>query len=266
VGCVDPESIKVIDMPPQTAQTLNRNIVIFRAADGIYMSDGRSPIKLSDDIDDVFDKRLSTSVNNDVESFATFDTYNNCYHWGYAAGSSATKDTELVLDLTKPGWFNVDRGSDLQYVIEVKDTNGANYNYGFIDTGYMERLEYGNDFDGTDIAHTFQFGDMAPASGSVAVETMAEYFGIISKSKTSTAASITLSHYGDGEASATEWTESTTKSGYRMIFPVYHKSLGAHIFHSVKCSISTNNETYGFEPLYFYMIYKVIRDHIRDWR
>lgn len=268
IGCVDPETIKVIDIPPQSAQSLNRNVVVWRSANGIHMSDGRSPIKLSDDIDDIFDKRKTTSINNSVSANAVWDNYYSCYHWLYASGSSTTLDKEMVLDLVKPGWFEVERTATkkLQYAIEVKDTNGTNYNYGFIDTGYMQRLEYGTDFDGQDITHTFQLGDMAPAEGSVAIETVAEYFGLIAKAKTTTTSDIAITHYGDGKSSGTSWEESTDKSGYRLIFPVYHTSRSGNIFHSVKCVISTNDEAYGFEPLYFYMLYKLLRDHLTDWR
>jgi len=268
VGCVDPETIKVIDMPAQTANLPNRNIAVWRGADGMYMSDGRSPVKLTDDIDDVFDKRGSTLINNDVRSCAVWDNYYNSYHWLYAEGAATTLDKEMVLDLIKPGWYEIDRTATmkLQYAIEVKDTNGITYNYGFTDTGYMYRLEYGTDFDGQDITHTFQVGDMAPANGSISTETIAKYFGLIARSKTTTSSTIALTHYGDGKTTGNSWTESTAKSGFRLIYPVYHKSMSANIFHSIKCVIATDNETYGFEPLYLYMLYKIGRDHLTDWR
>jgi len=186
----------------------------------------------------------------------------------YAKGAATTLDKEMVLDFVKPAWYEIDRTAtmDLQYAIEVSDTDGINYNYGFTDTGYMYRLEYGTDFDGQDIVHTVQFGDMAPLEGTVSSETTAEYFGLIAKAKTTTDATIALTHYGDGNSTGTSWTESTAKSGYRLIFPVYHKTLGGNIFHSVKLVITTDDETYGFEPLYFYMLYKYAREHITDWR
>ncbi len=268
VGCVDPETIKVIDIPPQTSQTLNRNIVQFRASDGVYMSDGRSPIKLSDDISDKFDKRESTMVNDDVASFSMWDEANKCYHWCYAEGSATTLDKELILDLEKPGWFEIDRTTDkkLQYAIEVKDTNGATYNYGFNDEGYMYRLENGNDFDGQSIQCTLHTGDMVLAGGNIPVESDAEYFCLMAVAKTTTANKITFTHYGDSKATGTSWTESPQKSGYRIIYPVEHRKLGAHVFHSIKMVISTDDETTGFEPLYYYILYSVKRDHLTDYR
>jgi len=270
VGCVAPGTIKIIDLGPEQAQTLNRNVVVWQASDGIYMSDGRSPILISTDIQDKFDKRDSGSINLDMveKSQAVWDNDKKRYHWLWASGTSTTLNEEYVLDFIKPGWFNIDRTStkDLQAAITVKDTSGVGYNYGFIDTGYMERLEYGNDFDGQDITPTLQFGDMVLANGSIPIETTVQYSCLITTAKTTTTTNITLTHYGDGSTSGTEWTESPTKANYRIIYPVEHRALGSHIFHSVKISTATDNETIGFEPLYFYMLYEITREHLRSWR
>ena len=173
-----------------------------------------------------------------------------------------------MFDFNKAAWFNIDRTAtkDLQVGISVKSTAGIYYNYGFIDTGYMERLEYGNDFDSQDITHTLHFGDMALAEGSVSAETKIRSSCLIATAKTTTTSDITLTHYGDGSTSGTEWTESPTKANYRLIYPVESRTLGAAIFHSIKISTATDNETIGFEPLYFYMLYEVTREHLRDWR
>jgi hypothetical protein len=127
VGCVAPHTIQVIDIGPQQAQTLNRNVVIWQAHDGIYMSDGRSPIKISGDIDDKFDPRATGSINTARahQSVSFWDKYNKCYHWLWKSGSSTTCDQEWVFDFDKTGWFRVDRTTDLQYGINVTDTNGV---------------------------------------------------------------------------------------------------------------------------------------------
>ena len=270
VGCAAPETLKVIDLGPETAQTLNRNVVIWQGSDGIYMSDGRSPILISKDIQDKFDKRKTGSINTSKigDSQAVWDNDNKCYHWLWASGTSTTLNEEYVFDFNKQAWFNIDRTStkDLQAAITVKDISGVSYNYGFIDTGYMERLEYGNSFDGQDIAHTLHFGDMVLANGSIVAETTVEHSCLIAIAKATTTSDITLTHYGDGATTGTSWTESPTKAGYRIIYPVEHRSLGSHIFHSVKITTSTNDETVGFEPLYFYMLYEITREHLRSWR
>ena len=268
-GCVAPRTIQVVDLGLETKMP-NRNVVIWQGANGIYLSDGRSPILISEDIQNKFDKRLSTSINTSkiANSTAFWDSANNCYHWKFASGTSTTLNEEWVFDFKKLAWFEIERTSTkkLQLGIKTKDTNGNFYNYGFIDTGYMERLEYGNDFDGQDIVYTLHFGDMALAEGSIAVETISHYSCLIAVAKTIASSDITITHYGDGKSTGESWTESPQKSGHRIIYPVQHQSLGSYIFHSFKMTTTTDNEAVGFEPLFFYTLYEVTRDHLRDYR
>jgi hypothetical protein len=274
IGCVAPHTIKTIDLGPESIKGLNRNIVVWQANDGIYLSDGRSPIKISGDIDDKFDLRNSSGINSDeiANSIAGWDSYNKCYHWCWASGSNTDLDQEWVFDFKKMGWFQILRSAgagltDLQYIIEVKDTNGVEYNYGFLNTGYAERLEYNNNFDATDIVHTFHTGDMALVDGSVSTETNVEYICLQNVTKSNTSNSITLTHYGDGSTGAGDsWTESPLKTGYDITMPVQHEKLGGHIFHSLKATLTTDDETVGFEPLYLYFLYSKVRDHVTDWR
>lgn len=267
VGCTDPETIRVVDLGVENVQGLNRNIAIWRSADGIVISDGRTPIDISNDIKDVFDKRSSTFINNSVKSSAFWDSYNKEYHWLYADGSSTTLNKEKVFSFIKMGWFDIDRtsGKALQVGIEVQDTSGINYDYGFIDTGYCERLEYGNTFDGAAISSTMQLGDMAIHGGNVSLETTPQYSGLIAVAKTVTSNTVAVSHYGNGSSTANEtWTITPTASGKRIIIDVEHRELGRYIFHSWKFVMSTSDEAVCFEPLYFYVLYDVIGDHTRD--
>lgn len=272
IGCVAPGTIKNVDLGLESNMP-NRNVVIWQGANGVYMSDGRTPIPISTDIQDKFDKRESGSINSDkiADSEAFWDSDNNCYHWLWASGTSTALNEEWVFDFEKMAWFEMDRtsGKVLQFGIEVKDVNGNTYNYGFIDTGYMERLESGVNFDGEDIAHIMQFGDIALAEeGSIATETITEYSCLIAVAKVSTGAMIAITHYGDGKTIGTSWSENNFKSGHRIIYSVEHRSLGSYIFHSFKFEIDTNNvaNIIGFEPLYFYTIYSITRDHTRDYR
>jgi hypothetical protein len=269
VGCVAPHTIKVVDLGPESIKGLNRNIVVWQAQDGIYLSDGRSPFKISSDISDKFDPRNTSGINSDeiANSTAGWDNYNKCYHWCWASGTNTDLDQEWVFDFNKMAWFQIDRTSDLQYMVEVKDTNGNEYLYGALDTGYVERLENGTDFDGTDIAQTFHLGDMALVEGSVGIETDIEYVCLQCATKSTTSNSITLTHYGDGNTGAGDsWTESPKMTGYDITMPVQHEKLGGHIFHSLKATLTTDDETVGFEPLYLYFLYSKVRDHLKDWR
>jgi len=103
-------------------------------------------------------------------------------------------------------------------------------------------------------------------ANSIAIETSIRYSCLIATAKETTTSDITLTHYGDGYTTGTTWTESPTKADYRIIYPVESRTLGANIFHSIKITTSTDDETIGFEPLFFYILYEVIREHLRDWR
>ena len=259
VGCVDPETIRVVDLGIENTQSLNRNVAIWRASNSIVISDGRTPIDISKDIKDMFDKRSSTYIGS-IKTYSFWDSDNKEYHW--IAG-----DRELAFSFEYQKWFEIDRttGKHLALGIEVQDTNGANYVYGFIDTGYAERLEYGNTFDGTAIPFTMHTGDMAIHGGNVSLETTPQYSALIAVAKTVTTGTVAVSHYGDGATAANEtWYITPTASGKRLVADVEHKTLGRYIFHSWKFVISTSDETVGFEPLYFYVLYDVVGDHTRD--
>jgi len=262
IGCVAPETVKIVELPAQGDENINRSsIIIFQGANGIYMTDGRPPVLISQDLD-IFDKRKSLIKNID-ESFSFVDVENQEYHWCFTKTDFA--DQEYVLDYkTIMKWFDINRPSPLQYGIEVKTTTGATYTYGFIDD-YILRLEHGNNFDGDAIVQTLHFGDIALNGNHVTLETTAEYHNLITTAK-STTENITITHYGDSSTTGNTFTLSPVKSGYRTVRGSHHETFGAHIFHSWKFTISTDDETVGFEPLFFSCLYKHGRQYTRDYR
>lgn len=261
IGCVAPETIKVVELPAQKDSNVNRSsIIIFQGADGIYMTDGRPPNKISDDLE-IFDKRKSL-ISNISESFAFVDVENQEYHWCFTQTNFC--DQEYILDFKTMRWFNIERPIPLQYGMEVKTTDGANYTYGFI-TDYMLRLEHTNSFDGTGIAQTFQFGDISLAGNHVTIETKARYHNLIAKTKTTTN-NITATHYGDSSTTGETFTINPRKTGFRTTRSSKNKPLGSHLFHSWKFTITTDDETVGFEPLFFSCLYKQTREYVRDYR
>lgn len=259
IGCVSPETIKVIEVPAQEGSS-HSSIIVFQGADGIYMTDGRPPILISQDLN-IFDKRKSliTDIEN---SFSFIDAENQEYHWCFA--SSAYADTEYVLDYKKMRWFEIERPYPLQYGLEVRTTDGRNYTFGFIDS-YMLRLEHGNSFDGTGIEQEWQFGDIALYKGHVTIETSAEYHNLITTTKT-TSNDITVTHYGDSSTSGNTFTIAPRKTGFRIVRSAKHKTHRSHLIHSWKFSITTDDETTGFEPLFFSCLFKRERQYIRDYR
>ena len=177
-GCPAPLTLVTCIIPPREGQEQNnRSFAIWMAADGVYTSDGRHPTCVSWDIRDLFDQNSSFHINQSyIKSFSAFiDKSLMEYHLLIAltTGTVTTLDAEYVLDLRKWKWYKVDRtsGARLQCGISVLDSYGNNHSYGFIDSGYMERLEYGKTFDGQAIVSTLQTGDFSLIENDFLVET-----------------------------------------------------------------------------------------------
>ncbi|MFA5340235.1 MAG: LamG domain-containing protein [Clostridia bacterium] len=289
VGCPAPKTLKTVSAAFEKNVNATKVVAIWRGEDGIYISNGQAPLKVSEDLDPLFDQSNSLHVCTDMIPYETsfVDHHKLEYHWkwatdlyaitftngahevvagdtitgntssatgivdhvnlasgtwaGTAAGtiymrsvsgtwqsaetikegsttvatssSVATKatytynslDKEYILDLKEWKWFEIDRGTGkrLQLGVEVSDTSGNRYTYGFIDTGYMERLEYGTDFDGNDIVHTLETGDQLLIEGDVFAKTSVTRANLIALSK-NTDSTVTLTHTKDGATSGTD--------------------------------------------------------------
>ena len=179
--------------------------------------------------------------------------------------SSATNnelDKEYVLDLRKWRWYEIDRGSGkrLQCGIMVSDDEGNQYAYGFIDTGYMERLEYGTTFDSTDITCTFKTGDQVPIPQDILSESRMLRANLIAVAK-NTDSTVTLTHYLDGKETGTDYSLSVADATHRYANVIEDIYSTPAVFHSFKLTATSDEETKGFEPLYLSMFYQKERDH-----
>jgi len=261
IGCIAPQTLKTYHAAYDITLNVDRNVAIWQGSDGIYMFDGRNIIPIHYDIKNFFDKRSSSSINTSKisDSVAFFDEQNKEYHWCFASGSSTTLNEEWVYDLRRQRWYEVERGSTkkLQAGCLVIDTNGNKYNFGAIDTGYVERLEYTNSFDGDDMTFVFQTGDIALGE-SFMIETNIRKIKFGTVAKTTTANSITLTHYPDTSTTGTTKTLTPAKSGYRIADTLKGDNWKGTL-HSFKFSMTTDDETIGFEPLHFAIAYKPIR-------
>jgi hypothetical protein len=267
IGCPSPQTLKTITLSSEPAAGLNRSLAIWQGANGIYMSDGRAPIPIHGDIKEYFDKNNSLCINASMvgDSVSFMDNDKQEYHWLFSSGTSATTlNTELAYDIIRNKWFFVDRGTgmDLQCGVDVQDTYGNQYTYGFIDTGYMERLEYGNTFDGNSNTATMKLGDFLPAD-SIMLETMLDKIKLITVAKTTTTNTITATHYGDTATTGTTLKSGAfapQKTGYRIAQPFVTDNLGRYTFHSLEFSQTTTNETVPFEPIALGLKYHVMSD------
>ncbi len=267
IGCNAPLTLDVVVVPPlEGQQTANRAFAIWVNATGVYTSDGRHPICVSHDIRDLFDQNATTHINlSYINSFSGRVDYQEYeYHMFVAltTGAVTTLDAEYVLDLRTWRWFKVDRGTGkkLQCAVNVTDVYGNNYSYGFIDSGYIERLEYGTTFDGNAIASTFHLGAFM-IGDDPCVETSVAVAVPVIAAKATTTEDITMTHYIDEATTGTDYTVDPTKSGYGIATPVTIVNSVEGVFHSFKMTISTDDETTGFEPFALGIYYDPIREH-----
>lgn len=232
---------------------------IFQGAKGLYLCDGRNIIPIHWDIRNYFDDRDSNSINVTyaMNSTGYVDHEKFEYHWSFVSGNATTLNKEMVYDIRRQKWFEIDRGTGnyLQVAFNVKDVNGYEYSYGGIDTGYIERLENGNDFDGTAIVHMFQTGDISLAS--LMYTTIIRKVKMLFTAKTVTTNNATLTHYGNTSTSGTAITAmSPVSSGNRVADIIKGSNLGKHVLNSFKGAMTTNNETIGFEPIAIGVFYE----------
>lgn len=269
IGCIAPRTMQSTHISGELAPGINRNIAIWQGAQGVYLFDGRTPLPIHNDIKQYFDRTDSSSINltyitNSVGFFSEDGTE---YHWLFASGTSTTLNKELVFDINKQRWFEIDRGTKyLQAGFQVKDSNGVSYTYGALNTGYVERLENGTDFDGDTINYTVHFGDMILADELT--ETEIRKIKIFAKNKTN-GNDITVTHYGDTATTGTSYTLSQYKTGedqvsgsaiaYGVNIDDQDQSFKHYTTHSLKITTSNTSETIGFEPLHMALGFKLTR-------
>lgn len=263
VGCPAPHTMITANVGFEAVPTQNRYVAIWQGLEGIYLFDGNVISDISKDISDLFDKRNSSSINTSKigESFSFFDYEHQEYHWVFASGSSTSADKEMVYDLVRKKWYEVSRGSGkiLQMGVEVADTDGNRYNYGGANDGFLYRLDNGTTFDGNNIVANFRFGDMAlggQEGGSINVLTRLRKIKLITTTKTSTSNSIAITYRGDGVSTGTSLTSiSPIKSGSRITQVVTGTNQGRFTFHNLDFSMTTNDESIPFEPLFVGLLY-----------
>ncbi len=266
-GCVAPKTLKSCDIAYEIAPGLTKHILIWQSENAVVMFDGNAVSPISTDIKNYFDKTKTECIPDSMKSFSTafYDESNFEYHWCFASGAAATTlNKELVYDVLKRKWYEIDRatGAYIQLGFSVRDTNGINYTFGTLDTGYMERLEYGTKFDENSIVSQFKIPDIAP--GGYTIETIIRNIRLIALSKSNTTNLVAVTHYGDGitTSSSTAVTLPLTDSTHRFVRPIRSVQWGNFLFHSVLFSLTTTNENCGFEPLGIGIIFDVVRESV----
>jgi hypothetical protein len=264
IGCPAPQTLKTVSTV--FGDTGTKVIGIWRSHDGIYISNGQAPQSVSQQIKSVFDQTKTPHVNLVMlaSEFSFIDHHKLEYHWCWASGSNTTLDKEYVLDLKKWQWFEFDRtsGLRLQCGCDISDTYGNEYAYGFIDTGYMERLENGTTFDGTAITSICLTGDQIVIPADLLSMTSINRANLITVAK-NTESTVTFKHVIDGATSDTDYTLSAADATHRYANIIKDIFSNPGIFHQFGLSVTSSTETKGSEPLYMAVWFQKDRDHTR---
>jgi len=260
VGCPAPSTLKTVSLPGDIPQGLSRNVIIWQGSDGVYVSDGRAPLPIHGDIENYFDPRKTAYIKPELigESWADLDQTKMEYHLHVASGAAATgTNTELVFDLKRWKWYLIDRGpgKHLAAGAEVRDVHGNKWNYGFIDSGYMMRLENGTSFDGNGIVHRLELGDLVLSENDFTMETRVERIELVTTKKSITSNNITYTHYVDTDPVGTNFTLIPAVTNRRVATIVEPINSKVGVFHSGLFEMTTNDEVTGFEPLALAYVY-----------
>ncbi len=266
-GCVAPKTFIACDMGYEISPGINKHVLIWQSENAIVMFDGNVISPLSGDIKNYFDRTKTECIPDAMKDDSTsfYDEGEFEYHWCFASGAGATTlNKEFVYSLLKRKWFEIDRGTGkyLQTGFPVQDTNGNNFTYGGIDTGYIERLEYGTTFDTNNIVSQFRTLDIP--IGGYNIETEIRHIRLVSVAKATTNNLIAVVHYGDGitTSSSTAITLAVKSSTNRFVRPTKSVKWGSFLFHSISCSLTTSDENVGFEPVGIGIMYEVTRESV----
>ncbi len=262
VGCVASETMDTVSLGEGEVIGVPRNFAIWQASHGIVMFDGANITNISEDIGDRFDPRSTTAINSAYlnSGYGFYDPVMHEYHFCCVGAGASAVNEEWVYDLRRKKWFQVVRANPLTCGFPVRDTLGNTYSYGADNTGYVFRLENGNDMNGNGITKTFQIGDVALHKGTIMENTEIDWSVLVAKAMASATGTIAVTHYGDGKTTGTTFNPvDPTNAGYRIVNVPIHTKSGKRTFHSLKFSMTTNDEPVGFEPLFYGATYRVYR-------
>jgi hypothetical protein len=274
IGCVAPQTIQNCSMVGKDGNELE--VIIFQGDKGVYATNGSTVSKISDDIDNVFDSTNASRISDTyyMNSSAFYDSSHKEYHWLWTKQGSTTHDKEYVYDCERGRWYTVDRGSGayLQCGVDVRETNGKGYAYGFLDSGYMVRLDNGLTFATATTANnrtfTMHMGDMA--FEGITIETTLRNVALHMTSATATSNTVAVTHYADTKTTGSVNNNGSAiaaldagDAGKGVVIKRRSVDIGPNTYHGLKFVITNSDDTIGFEPIYLTLLYDPIRQGVR---
>jgi hypothetical protein len=219
-------------------------------------------------VDTYFDPANSGAINQTyiANSRGWYDPVYREYNLLIPTGAAQqTCNTWLVYDLVRKRWYQKDTGAAAypQAGWQVTDTQGRKYIYGAIDTGYMERMEYGTTWSTTAIAQEIETGDFFPDGNNPWNQTVLRRVKLLAKRITEDT-TLTIYHYPNtSTVSDDNWTlalkDATTNNRILRGTEPINLPVWAH---RLKFSVSTSSTAKGLQALgWGYEFRPLRRDH-----
>ena len=187
IGCPAPLTLCLANIGFSMANDVTRNVALWLSNSGPMMFDGAlmAPIK---GIENFFDRTKPECVSWSYikNSRAWLDPNDLIWHLEFPSGiGQISNNIHVAIDLTRieRGWFQYDyTGASIPKCgFPVTDSDGVTYIYGFIDSGYLIRMNYGSSWDGNSIIYTVERGDQWLSGNVWEVTQIREYKLITSR-------------------------------------------------------------------------------------
>lgn len=268
-GCPAPGTFCVCNVGYEISPGINKHVAIWMASTGVVIYDNNAILPISEDIKGYWEPWDANFVNTALfDRFcADYDPIAREYHLFIATGSSTTLNVELVYDLYRKKWFTVDRGTKkVNGTVAITDSTGYRHNYGFDSSGLMYHMENGTTFDG--VAITASLKTKTIVFGGPLHQSEIRKLRVMTKAKNATANKIAITHYADTSSTASTpaiAALSVADTGGKRIASTDTRGIrsgawGPCSCHEIELSMTTSNESIGFEPIAVGVMYKIIRE------
>ena len=264
IGLVAPLTLQRCDISYAISEGMTKHVVLWRSSSAIEFFDGNSIFSIKDDIQNFFDPEspdfIDPTLYDVSKETSVYDNNNFEYHWFF---TNVNGKQEYVYNLKYKKWFNIDRGTGkyLNNAFNIQDTYGSSYVYGLTNDGFIEHLQNGTTAHGNPIVYTFQTGDILLTKSGNYV-TKLRHIKLFAKAKNVSSSQVSVTHYQDtSSAGITLPSISQTDATHRVYQSRHSINIDA-VMHSLKYTITTNNETIGMEPFLLSGLYDVVREDL----
>uniref|UniRef100_A0A6M3IIH4 Uncharacterized protein n=1 Tax=viral metagenome TaxID=1070528 RepID=A0A6M3IIH4_9ZZZZ len=256
VGCPAPVTVTNIEVGYEMlSEEVLRNVIMWASSTGPMMFDG-SVLKPITGIEAYFDPSDSLYVGESAieEAFAWYDSAKR--EWNLRLG-----DYWLAYDLTRRKWFEKETGSARlpMCAFDVQSAVGSRYVYAGLDSGYMVRLEYGNDWDGTAISRVIEtgnfFSDEDGWNQTFLRRIKFAWKGMVEDRP------LYVSHFGDDATSGTSLFTIPLKRDDEGRVYRYTQSVNQKAWlHRLKFETQTSETSKGSQPIGWGYQFKILRE------